>query len=90
MIADLREIRLRFDGPLVVVPGETRELAFQQLIFSEKSENNEETLTSFGGLIIEVTIPQLLLESLRSRGFAVRHRQSFTILYTVLTTNEPA
>jgi len=27
------EIRMRFDGPLLIVPGETRELAFQAIDF---------------------------------------------------------
>jgi len=30
------EIRMRFDGPLLVVPGETRELAFQVVDFQWK------------------------------------------------------
>jgi hypothetical protein len=33
------------------------------MIFSEKNGNNEKVLTTFGGLIMEVTIPQLLLGS---------------------------
>jgi len=37
------EIRMRFDGPLLVVPGETRELAFQVIDFQweEKAPNDE-------------------------------------------------
>ena len=39
------EIRMRFDGPLLVVPGETRELAFQAIDFQwEESGNNDEVL----------------------------------------------
>jgi hypothetical protein len=39
------EIRMRFDGPLLVVPGETRELAFQAIDFQwEESANNDKVL----------------------------------------------
>jgi len=41
-IGDAGKVRLKFDGPLLVVPGETRELAFQAIDFHGKSGNNEE------------------------------------------------
>ena len=57
----------------------------------EKNRNNEEVLAAFSGLIIEMTVAQLLPESPpAAKGFTVGHRQSFTILYTLVTTNEPA
>ena len=35
------EIRMRFDGPLLVVPGDTRELAFQTIDFQWKVESEQ-------------------------------------------------
>ena len=40
-----KEIRMRFDGPLLVAPGDMRELAFQAIDFQwEESGNNDEVL----------------------------------------------
>ena len=41
------EIRMRFDGPLLVIPGETRQLAFQATDFQwEEMGNNDEVLAT--------------------------------------------
>jgi hypothetical protein len=60
-------------------------------IFGEKSRNNKEVLTTFGSLIIEVIVPQLLLESPQEAKALQLGIDNLSLFYTQLSqTNEPA
>jgi hypothetical protein len=57
----------------------------------EKNRNNKEALTTFGSVIIEATVPQLLVESPQEANTLQLGIDNLSLFHTQLSqTNEPA